>query len=87
MGPVGPQGLMGIPGIGSQGEHVIDAFSLSLSYRTFWPKPGVHWRPVRQTAMSTFDSGTAMVYPNGYVGRDKMVPQDSSFENLQRLKK
>ena len=42
MGPVGPQGLMGIPGIGSQGEQVIAAFSLSLSYRTFWPKAGVH---------------------------------------------
>ena len=61
MGPVGPQGLMGIPGIGSQGEQVIDAFSLSLSCRTFWPKPGVHWRPVRQTAISTFDSGIAML--------------------------
>ena len=154
-GPVGPQGLMGIPGIGSQGEQVIDAFSLSLSCRTFWPKPGVHWRPVRQTAISTLDSGVAVVlvqrvkrlstvqetwvpslgredslekemathsstlawkipwmeepgagycpwghkesdtterlhfhfHPNGYVGRDKIVPQDSSFENLQRLKK
>lgn len=42
MGPVGPQGPMGTPGIGSQGEQVIDAFSLSLLYRTFWPKPGVH---------------------------------------------
>ena len=42
MGPVGPQGPMGIPGIGSQGEQVIDVFSPSLSYRTFWPKSGVH---------------------------------------------
>lgn len=59
---MGPQGPMGIPGIGSQGEQVIDAFSLSLLYRTFWLKPGVHRRPVLQTAIRTFDSEIAMEY-------------------------
>lgn len=41
LGPVGPQGAMGIPGIGSQGEQVICTLSLPLSYRTFWPNPGI----------------------------------------------
>lgn len=45
---MGPQGPMGTPGVGSQGEQVIRAFPLALWYNLC--------RPVLQTPVSVLDS-------------------------------